>query len=92
MRDITKSNLPSLPGLNLMRPKDDDELIKAKLQEQYRSGVGMLLYLIKYTQPDIANTIREHTKMMGKATYLHYKSLLMLIKYALDTKDKDKWR
>lgn len=88
VKDIRKSNLPSPPGLNLMRPKEEDELIDSNLQEKYRSGVGMLLYLIKYTRPDIANAVREHSKMMDKATPLHYKSLLRLIKYVLDTKEK----
>ena len=87
-RDIRKLNLPSLPGLNLIRPKNDDELINAKINEQYRSGFGIPLYLIKHMCPDIANTVREYSKMMDKATSLHYKTLLRLIKYVLDTKDK----
>ena len=36
---------------------------------------------------DIANVFSEHSKMMDKATELHYKSLLQLIKYTLDTKE-----
>ena len=55
---------------------------------EYRSGDGTLLYLIKHSQPDIANTIQEHSKMMDKATEQHYDSLLWVIKYVLDTKDK----
>jgi hypothetical protein len=31
-------------------------------------GVGMLLYLVKYSRPDIANAIRELSKGMKKAT------------------------
>ena len=85
---MRKSNLPSPPGLNAMRPKDDNELINARLQEQYWSGVGMLLYLIKNTRPDKADVVREHSKMMDKTTPLHYKTLLRLIKYVLDTKEK----
>ena len=47
-----------------MRPKDGDKFVDAKLQKQYRAEVGILLYLIKYTRTDIANTVREHSKMM----------------------------
>ena len=71
-----------------MRLEDDDELINTNLQAQYRSGVGMLLYLINYTRPDIANLVREYSKMKDKATPLHNKTLLKLIKYLLGTKNK----
>ena len=55
---------------------------------KYRSGVRALLYLVKHSQPDIANAIWEHSKMMDKAMEQHYESLLWVIKYVLDTKDK----
>ena len=84
---LRNSKLPCAPGLNLMRPKENEELIDNKKQHDYRSGVGMLLYLTKHTRPDIANAVREHSKMMDGATELHYKSLLRLIKYVLDTKE-----
>ena len=70
-----------------MRPKENEELIDNKKQHDYRSGVEILLYLTKHTRPDIANTVREHSKMIDGATELHYKSLLRLIKYVLDTKE-----
>ena len=43
-----------------------------KLQEGhnlYRSGVGMLLYLVKYSRPDIANPVRELSKVLDTPTY-----------------------
>ena len=86
-KELRNSKLPCAPGLNLMRPKENEEMIDDKKQHDYRSGVGMLLYLTKHTRPDIANAVREHSKMMDGATELHYKSLLRLIKYVLDTKE-----
>ena len=47
-----------------------------------------MLYLAKYTRPDIANSVRDHSKMMDGATEQHYQSLLKLIKYVINTKDK----
>ena len=38
--------------------------------------------------PGIANAVREHSKITDKPTPLHYKTLLRLIKYVLDIKDK----
>lgn len=47
----------------------------------------MLLYLVKFSQPDISNSVRELTKAMDKATEGHYRSLLRVLKYVLDTRD-----
>ena len=48
----------------------------------------MLLYLTKYTRPDISNAVREHSIMMDGATMDQYKSLLRLIKFVIDTKNQ----
>ena len=88
VQEIRKSDLPSAPGSTLMRPKEDEELLSKEKQELYRSGVGMLLYITKYTRPDIANSTREHSKMMDGATEQHFHSLMRLIKYVIDTKNK----
>ena len=79
---------PSPPGSLLKRPTEDEELINEELQELYRSGVGTLLYLTKQTRPDIANSVREHSKMMDGATKDHLSSLLRLIKYVIQTQDR----
>ena len=39
----------------------------------YRSGVGMLLYLVKHSRPDIANGVRELSKaLVGPSLVSHY--------------------
>ena len=43
-----------------MRPKENEVLLDSVLQHNYRSGLGMILYLAKYTRPDIANIVEEH--------------------------------
>ena len=53
----------------------------------YRSAIGMLLYLTKHTRPDMANAVREHSRMMDGATPEHYKTLVQLIKYVIDTEN-----
>ena len=52
---------------------------------KYRSGVGMLLYLVKFSRPDLSNCVRELSKVMRDATKSHLKSLLRTIKFVLDT-------
>jgi len=56
-------------------------------QATYRSGVGMLLFLIKHSRPDIANTVRELTKVLDGASPAAFKELKRVIKYVLDTEN-----
>ena len=60
--------------------------ITDKEQKLYRSGVGMLLYLVKHSRPDLSTGTRELSKVMDKATEGHMKELCRVIKYALDTR------
>jgi hypothetical protein len=77
---------PAAPKTVIVRPEKDMPVISSLNQTQYRSGVGMLLYLVKHSRPDIANAVRELTKVLDKATIAHWKALLRTIKYVLDTK------
>jgi hypothetical protein len=57
---------PASPRSIVMRPvKDVDPTIGPDRQFKYRSGVGMLIYLVKHSRPDIANATRELTKVQG---------------------------
>jgi hypothetical protein len=44
----------------------------------------MLLYLVKHSRPDIANTVRELSKVADGATEAHWKALLRCIKYVME--------
>lgn len=77
---------PAAPKTVIMRPQEGDTKISAADQSLYRSGVGMLLYLIKHSRPDLSNSIRELTKVLDGATPAHWKAMLRVIKYVFDTK------
>ena len=47
----------------------------------------MLLYLVKHLRPDIANAVRECTKVLDGANEKAYQEMLRIIKYVLDTKN-----
>jgi Reverse transcriptase (RNA-dependent DNA polymerase) len=48
---------PAAPRTVVMRPGPEDRKISTADQKTYRSGVGMLLYLIKHSRPDLANAV-----------------------------------
>ncbi len=79
---------PGTPQTGVVRPKDEDLLVPNLQQEMYRSGVGMILYLVKHSRPDIANAVQELSKCMTGANAAAYKELLQVIKsVVLDTRD-----
>ena len=89
--DILKNNkayaTPGTPGFTFVKPDFGSEL-NVDQQKMYRSGVGMLLYLLKHSRPDLSNPIRELSRGMDLAGLVHLKELKRVVKYAIDTKEK----
>jgi hypothetical protein len=55
------------------------------LQVRNRSGVGMLLYLVKHSRYDISTSVRELSQVADGATMDHWKKLLHNIKFVITT-------
>jgi len=70
---------PSTPGFHVVRNIPNAVYITDENQKLYRSGVGMLLYLVKHSQPDLSNGTWELSKVMDKATEGHMKELCRVI-------------
>lgn len=87
VKKLREYKTPGTPGLNMIRNTDDKLALSKEKQSLYRSGVGMLLYLVKYSRPDIANAVRELSKVLDGSTEASFKEMLRVIKYILDTKD-----
>ena len=47
----------------------------------------MMMYLVKHSRPDLANPVRELSKVMDGARMIHFNELLRVIKHTLDNKD-----
>ena len=62
-------------------------MIESELQTRYRSGTVMLLFLVKHSQPDIANVVRELSNCADGATSGACEELMWVIKFVLDTKN-----
>jgi hypothetical protein len=88
VKNLQNYRTPAAPGEIMMRPQNPNEFIGEEQQTEYRSGVGMLLYLVKHSRPELSNCVRELAKVMDGATQAHVKSLMRAIKFVLDTKEK----
>ena len=71
-----------------MRPTDKNEVGFKEDHEHYRTCVGMLLYVVKNTRPDIANTVRDLTTLNDGPTGKPTKEMKHVIKYVIDTGNK----
>jgi len=89
VQSLQRYRTPGTPGSGIIRPTKENQLSKLNADEQtlYRSGVGMLLFLVKHSRPDIANAVRELSKVMDGATQASMKELLRVIKFVLDTRE-----
>jgi Reverse transcriptase (RNA-dependent DNA polymerase) len=79
VNNLSSYATPGTPRFKVVKSNDVVETIAMDKQSRYRSGVGILLYLIKYSRPDIAN--------MDGANLAAYKEMLRVIKFVLDTKE-----
>jgi hypothetical protein len=87
VKDKRVYTTPGAPRTVIMRPMQDDPLISIEDQSTFRSGVGMLLYLVKHSRPDIANAVRELSKVADGATAAHWNAMIRVIKFVLDTEN-----
>jgi len=78
---------PGTPGQQITRVTDEDKKISKEDQKIYRSAVGTLLYLLKYSRPCLANPLRELSKALDGASQGTFKELKRVIKFVLDTAD-----
>ena len=82
IKNITREyDTPAGGHFKVVRPKDDEPKLNEEEQTKYRSGVGSLLFLVKHSRPDLANAVRELSKVMDGANTSHMKALLRVIKF-----------
>ena len=78
---------PAIPG-SVLRVDTTKEGISAKDQKTYCSGVGKLLFLMKWSRPDALNSIRDLCRFMSCARPSHVVAMEWAMQYCLCSKDK----
>ena len=86
VRNLRTYKTPGTPGQGLVRVDETEKLVNSERETEFRSEVGMLLFLTKFSRPDIANSVRELSKMNDCANEGHFKELCRVIKFVLDTR------
>lgn len=80
VKKLPKYDTPTTAGMRIMRCTDEKVRIDPDKQKLYRSGVGILLFLVKFSRPDISNSVRELSKVNDGATEEYFKGLMRTIK------------
>ena len=69
------NNCPETPAPAGMHLMASGQPLSPEQQTKYCSGVGKLLYLTKWSQPEIANSVHELTRFMTHAYPANYKAM-----------------
>jgi len=79
---------PAATSTHVRRCVTDEEILDEEAQQNFRSGVGSLLYLLKHSRPDLSNSVRELSKVMDRANKAHEKMLYRVIKFVQQTQHR----
>jgi hypothetical protein len=77
---------PGTPCFNIIHPATKEEEIYPDDQKVYHTGVGTVLYLIKYSRPNILNVVFELAKCMEKVIPAAFKEMKHVMRFVAGTK------
>jgi hypothetical protein len=77
-------NTPATPGEALVCAKAKNCVSDAE-QFKYRSGVGKLLHMMRWSRPEVLNATRELSRYMSGASMAHVKAMHRTMKYCIGT-------
>ena len=75
---------PAEPGSTLRRVQNG-AVMEISKQKKFRSGTGKLLHMMRWSRPDILNAVRELSKHMKEANFVHYKAMHRVMEYVMRT-------
>jgi len=86
VKNITYTT-PGTPNHYVILERDEAKRLSEEKHAIFRTGVGLLLFLVKHSRPDIANAVRSLSTVVSSPNEHAWKEMLRVIKYALDTKE-----
>ena len=82
-----KPKTPAAPG-TVLQPTEIK--LNDEMQSKFRSGVGKLLYLCRWSRPEICNPVRELSRYMTGAGMMHLKAMYRVMNYCVATPNRGK--
>ena len=85
--DSVRHETAATPGETL-RGGETKNFVSADRMAKFRSGVGKLLHLTKWSRPDIQNIVRELSRFMMKALGAHEAAMRRVMEYCVSTPNR----
>jgi Reverse transcriptase (RNA-dependent DNA polymerase) len=81
-----KVSTPAAPGQTLQAGKTEDE-VDIHEKKRYQAGVGKLLYLTRWSRPEIGNSVRELSRFAARPQLIHVVAMQRVMDYCVDGVD-----
>ena len=78
---------PAEPGSVLVKAIPEDKVGKVQ-HTYYRSGVGKLLHMMRWSRPDIQNSVRDCSRQGSAPVQAHIKALHRVMEYCMGTPER----
>jgi hypothetical protein len=75
---------PAPTGLVLVAGNKEEALSPA-MQKKYCSGTGKAMHAMQYSKLETYNSVQDLSRHMHEAMQDHFKAMLRVLKYSLDT-------
>ena len=79
---------PAEAGQVLVRNTDPKNVVSKERHHYYRSGVGKLLHLTRWSRPEIQNSVREVARQGSSPVLAHVKALHRVMEHCLATPNR----
>ena len=89
--DIRVSNTPKTPAPEgqVLRKAEERNCLKPEAQTNFRKGVGKLLHLMKWSRPEVLNSVRDLSRFMTNGAGLAHKTAMdTVMKYVVATPER----
>lgn len=67
---------------------DKEALVPEDMHSEYRSGVGKMMHVMRWSRPEILNPVRELTRFLKETGRAHYKAMQRGMLYCLNTPNR----
>jgi len=86
--DVKAPKTPA-PAGQVLRKAEEKDCMKGESQTNYRKGVGKLLHLMKWSRPEIMNSVRDLSRFMTTgASLAHKKAMETAMRYVVGTPER----
>ena len=91
IKSVKHAETPASPGTVLTPVNNDGEAVNQQMQTKFRSGLGKLLHMMRWSKPEIYNAVRDLSRHAQRCSVAHVKALYRVMRYCVDTKHLS-WR